>query len=84
LAVGGLFGGGLGSGLTISRIVTQKQQSQDLEDIQKQMKRLGRQIQTEAQAKISAAQGGSSSVPAQGSVQQRLMGISNYGPTRTM
>lgn len=82
LAVGGLFGGGLGSGLTVSRLITQKQQSGDLEDIQRQMKRVGRQIQAEAQSKISAAKGATST--SQGSVEQRMMGMTVYGRSSTV
>jgi hypothetical protein len=80
IATGGLFGsigGGLLGGLT--QIVTQKKQSEDLQDTQRQMQRIARQIQAEAKV---AAQGASAKVATQGSVQQRLIGMNSYGPQR--
>lgn len=72
----GLSGGGLWNGVT--QIITQKQQSEDLEDIQRQMKRVARQIKTTVQTAAQQAKGGAVIQP--GSVQQRMMAMSTYGP----
>jgi len=71
----GLFGG-LGTGLFggLTQIISQRQQTQDLQDIQRQMQRVARQIQTEARGAVQQQSG------AQNSVQQRLMAGTVYGP----
>jgi len=73
---GGLFGG-------LTQIITNRQQTEDLQNIQRQMQRIGRQIQTEAkaeEAQVKAQQQPTATVAAQGSVQQRMMAMSVYGP----
>jgi len=80
IAKSGLFGG-LGGGLFggLTQIITQRQQSQDLQDIQRQMQRVARQIQAEARSAAGQQSGGGAQI-AQGSVQQRLMAGTVYGP----
>jgi hypothetical protein len=74
----GLFGGTSGSLVnTLTQVITQRKESDDLEDIQRQMQRVARQIQTEIKAASQQKSGG---VAVQGSVQQQLMGMSMYGP----
>jgi hypothetical protein len=74
----GLFGGSSGNLFnTFSQILTQRKESEDLQDIQRQMQRIGRQIQTEAKTAIQQKSGG---VVAQGSIQQRMMATTVYGP----
>jgi hypothetical protein len=75
-----IFGGSSSGGLlnSFTQIITQRKQSEDLEDIQRQMQRIARQIQTEAKTAVQQKSGGT--VVAQGSVQQRLMATTVYGP----
>jgi len=84
IAKGGLFGGlgglgGKGGGLFtgLTQIITQKKQSEDLQDIQRQMQRIALQIQSEVKAVA-----GQKSGTVQGSVQQRMMAMNQYGPQR--
>jgi len=85
LGLGSLTGGLFGS---LTQIITNRQQTQDLQDIQRQMQRISKQIQTEAKAEEQQQQSGASvavvAQPAQvqGSVQQRMMAMSVYGPQR--
>jgi len=62
----------------LTQLLTQKQQTQDLQKIQKQMARVATQIQSEAKTVA-----GAKSAPApQNTVQQRLMATTVYGPSR--
>jgi len=86
-ASSGLFGGlggGLLGGIGITQIITQRQQSEDLQDIQRQMQRVQRQLAQEVQSRANAngANAGASAGLQQGSVQQRMMAMSVYGPQR--
>jgi hypothetical protein len=78
ISSGSIFGG-LGGGLLggVTQIITQKKQSEDLQDIQRQMKRVARQIQVAAQSSAQQKSAG------QDSVQQRMMAMSVYGPARS-
>jgi hypothetical protein len=71
----GLFGLG-GSSFLVS-YVTQRRERDELEDIQRQMKRVASQITTLAKGAGALPQ---ASAVAQGTVQQRLVGLKNYGP----
>jgi hypothetical protein len=82
IANSGLLGGGLFSGVGITQIITQRQQSEDLQDIQRQMQRVQRQLALEAQALARANGAGAGAGVQQGSVQQRMMAMSVYGPQR--
>lgn len=76
---------GIGGSLinTVSQVVTQRQQTQDLQDIQRQMQRVQRQLQVEVQAAAQQQKAGTTAaVPVQGSVQQRMMAMSVYGPAQ--
>jgi len=78
-----IFGLPTGSSLFegITQIITQKQQTTDLNDIQLQMQRVAKQIQAEAKVQQQQASGAPvAQVAAQGSVQQRMMAMSVYGP----
>jgi len=83
LAATGLFGisgGGMWNG--INQIVTQRKQSDDLQDIQRKMKHVARQITTQVQVVAQQAKAGAVAQPIvqPGSVQQRMMALSTYGP----
>jgi hypothetical protein len=82
----GLFGN-VGGNLfgTLTQVITQRKQSEELRDIQRDMQRVARQIQQEARGAVSGAQAALSGAQAgqlQGSVQQRLMASTVYGPQR--
>jgi hypothetical protein len=64
----------------LTQIITQKKQSEDLQEIQRQMQRVSKQIQAEANAIKAQAAATKKAAPQQGSVQQRMMAIANYGP----
>jgi len=78
-AIGSGLLGGLSSKLLIPQIVTQKSENNDLQGIQRRMKRVARQIQgTVQQQRASSGQ----AAPQQNTVQQRMMALSVYGPNR--
>jgi len=81
----GIFGTGSSLVNIISQTVVQRQEVEDLQDIQEDMNRIARQIQGE----VKRLQGGSATASAsananaqtgQGSVPQRMMAMSVYGP----
>jgi len=81
----GFFGAGSSLVNIISQTVVQRQEVEDLQDIQEDMNRIAQQIQGE----VKRMQGGSATASASanqqagaGSVQQRMMAMSVYGPAR--
>jgi hypothetical protein len=72
--------GGLGGSSLIAQVLTSRSENDDLQDIQQQMKRVARKITTVARSQSSTAKAQVQTQAPQGSVQQRMMALSVYGP----